>query len=97
MVHQNKLINCYVESIFKYILCYGSSNRGISRTCHVRRFKYILCYGSSFDVDQLLVAPSYLNTSYVMVHLIIIGLSIVSAYNLNTSYVMVHHGRHHRF
>ena len=38
-------------------------------------FKYILCYGSSWIITTAASRLSYLNTSYVMVHLKKIGVA----------------------
>ena len=68
MVHQQGGIKDLVATLFKYILCYGSSTLKMDIMLHMLIFKYILCYGSSFAGTQLLPMAVDLNTSYVMVH-----------------------------
>ena len=57
------------KSLFKYILCYGSSFLHLQKQERRGVFKYILCYGSSSHGAVGRLGKRYLNTSYVMVHL----------------------------
>ena len=97
MVHPGDSMIVALQDIFKYILCYGSSDLIAAGKPPSQRFKYILCYGSSHRTAELNSTTKNLNTSYVMVHPYII-VSICCTYqNLNTSYVMVHRlARHTR-
>ena len=40
------IITYYI--VFKYILCYGSTEVEVNATINILTFKYILCYGSTF-------------------------------------------------
>ena len=50
MVHQlSRAAGGQRKSLFKYILCYGSSFEWPAKVYNRTLFKYILCYGSSVD------------------------------------------------
>ena len=88
VISATELVNC---SIFKYILCYGSSRKTGWARKEIYVFKYILCYGSSRVYLQHARPIDHLNTSYVMVHLNEHTNALCLSCHLNTSYVMVHH------
>ena len=48
MVHPFPGIKETLDKLFKYILCYGSSDEQIVAKFRFHLFKYILCYGSSY-------------------------------------------------
>ena len=89
MVHQEFLMDNERLSLFKYILCYGSSCKEFGVSINAAEFKYILCYGSSWVSVQE-------NTKYCLFkYILCYGSSSFSARflhnaDLNTSYVMVH-------
>ena len=69
MVHLRWFIRHSSTTLFKYILCYGSSWSRYRRKIVIIAFKYILCYGSSLVTSLASIEYLNLNTSYVMVHL----------------------------
>ena len=88
MVHP--VLNSYIQygSLFKYILCYGSSE-SMQFDNERSVFKYILCYGSSRIVAWLQFWPEF---KYILCYgsSCSNALSMFANVYLNTSYVMVH-------
>ena len=78
-----------VECTFKYILCFGSTNRIAFKKRTDIKFKYILCFGSTIGVGPKGMAELHLNTSYVSVQHVFVLLPTCSLIDLNTSYVSV--------
>ena len=77
-------------SLFKYILCYGSSNSFslILKAQIYLNTSYVMVHLCGTSSSMWIIA--YLNTSYVMVHPVHHPATVWYFYNLNTSYVMVH-------
>ena len=91
MVHQIFASHHACRTLFKYILCYGSSRHNVS----------IVLFRENLNTSYVMVHPELqelrgtdltdLNTSYVMVHPNASKRFYYRGIHLNTSYVMVHH------